>query len=426
MSTRSATRAVSPVAAGQRKPFPLFPLYAFWVLMTFEVDQFASAMVGGPFYRLPLLLLPVLAVAILSRGDKRAAYWPLIVFVTMHLGASIFAENTGLARDAFKFMLYMLLLFATTVSLLDTPPKMIVVLKIYLLHFIWFGVQGIPSGLVSWHPLLSNEDSYGPLMVMAIPVGFFFGLAAASPSWRWVGRGTFLLGVLGLVVSFARGAAITAGAVLVFIILRSPRPGRALIGLLLAALVLVPVAAMVVPLDQYIAELQSSSEGDEGRLAVWGIAYNVFRHSPIVGVGAFNFGPIASQITEPDPERAKGADPSQIYSLWTHNAPMQILAEEGLIGIVVWLVMLLGFVRRTARLRRPASQARWLARGGKEFDLKAVSLALDGAMLGWLGCSIFYNQLYVHWFWSLITMSYALAVIVDRASEGSGGKVSGS
>jgi hypothetical protein len=103
---------------------------------------------------------------------------------------------------------------------------------------------------------------------------------------------------------------------------------------------------------------------------------------------------------------------------------MQILAEEGLIGIAVWLVMLVGFVRRNARLRRPEAQARWLARGGQAFDLRAVSLALDGAMLGWLGCSIFYNQLYVHWFWSLITMSYALTVIIDRASEGSGGKAS--
>jgi O-antigen ligase len=414
--TATATQAL-PRVEQATKSFPLFPLYVFWVLVTWDLDQFLTAKTGIPFYRLPLLLLPILGVAIVSRGGKHVIHWPLVLFVAMHAVAGVFAENAGLARDALKTMLYMLVLFATTAALIDTPAKMFVIFKIYFWHFVWFGVQGIPSGLVSWHPLLANEDSYGPLMVMAMPIAFFFGLGTTSARWRWAARGTFLLAVLGLVVSFARGAAIGAGVVLLFIIARSPRPGRTLLGLLLAVLLLIPIAALVVPIDEYIAEIQSSAEGDETRMAIWGIAYTVFRYSPVYGVGAFNFGPVASQIVEPDPTRVKGADPAQIYMLWTHNAAMQILAEEGLIGIVLWILMVLAFFRWNARLRRPEATARWTALGGGAMDLRAVSLGLQGAMVGWLVCSVFYNQIYLHWFWSLLTLSYTLTLVVAPPAE---------
>lgn len=398
------------------RSFPLFPLYAFWALMTFEFDVFLSNTIGGPFYRLPMLLLPVLALGILSQGNKRAVYWPLIVFVLMHLGAAVFAENTGWARDGFKIMLYMLALFATSVCLLDSPAKVITVLKLYLLHFVWFGIQGIPSGLVKWHPTLGNEDSFGPLMVMAMPLAYFFALATSSRGWRWLARAAFFLSLLGLVASFARGAALTGGLVLLYILARSPRRIATLLGLLLVVILLLPVAGLFISVDEYIAEIKSSGDGDQGRLDVWGMAWTVFRHSPIYGVGAFNFGPTASQIIKPDATRTKGDDPAQLYTLWTHNAVMQILAEEGLIGILVWGTMLIGFLRRNARLRRSEARAQWAAHGGGTMDLKMVSLGLDGAMLGWLGCSIFYNQLYVHWFWSLVTISYVLATVVGRGA----------
>jgi len=408
----------APVPERAGKPLPAFPVYALWFLMTWEVDQYLSATIHGPFYRAPMLLVPVLFVALLSRGSKRALYWPLVVFVLLHLGAALFSVNAGLARDAFKYMLYVLVLFGCTVCFLDTPAKISVVLKLYLAHFIWFGIQGIPSGRVGWHPLLANEDSYGPLMVMAMGFAYFYGMATASRRWRRIAQIAFFLGMLGLVVSFARGAAIAGAATLLFILVRSPQRMKTIITLVVLVIVLVPVAAMFVSIDEYIAEIQSSSEGDDGRIAVWTLAWNVFKTSPVFGVGAFNFGPVASEITLPDEKRAKGADPAQLWNAWVHNAPMQILAEEGLIGIGVWIVMVLGFFRRNAHLRREDAKARWASWGGEVLDVRMISLGLDAAMIGWIGCSLFYNQIYLHWFWSLITLSYALALVVDRAPEG--------
>jgi O-antigen ligase len=411
--------------------FPLLLVYAFWVLTIFEFERYVSVRFGGPFYRIPTLLAPVLGVIALMSGNKRMIHWPLILFVLLHLGASVLAENAGYARDSLRFMLFMVLLLVSSVAILDAPARMIAIFKLYLLSFVWFAVQGIPSGLVWWHPLLANEDSYGPLMVIAMAFSYFFGLAVSSRRWKWFARATFLLSVLGVVASFARGAALTAGAVLLYILFRSPNRMRTIRGVLLAGMVLLPVAALVVPLDKYIETIQSvwsgrahSGEGDEPRLTIWQLGWNVFRESPIVGVGASNFGVIASKITPFDASRNMGADPAQLYSLALHNAYLQILAEEGIVGIALWLTMIVAFFRRMRRLRAEDAGRRWIAQGGGDVDLRAISLGLEGAMVGYLGSAFFYNQLYIHWFWSLLVMSWVLVGLTDSTPKSAETKVS--
>ncbi len=400
---------------GRSETFPLVIVYAFWVLTIFELDLFLAATIGGPFYRIPLFLAPVLGLCILSRGDKRILYWPLILFVLMHLGASLLAENAGFSRDAFKFMVYMLVLVAGSVSFLDSPSKLIVILKLYLLSFAWYGIQGMPSGRVVWHFLLANEDSYGPLMVLSMPFAYFFALATSSRRWRLLAGGVFVLSILGVVASFAKGAFLAAGAVLLYILLRSPQKGRTLAGLMLGAIVLLPVAALILPLDAYIEEMKTLSQGDEARTTLWQLAWNVFRESPLWGVGASNFGVVAARITSFDAVRAVKSDPAQLYGIAVHNPHMQILAEEGIIGITLWIGMIAGFFRWNRRLRTGDASALWRKRGGEDLDVQMIARALEGAMVGYLATSVFYNQLYIHWFWSIVTIAYVLSGLTSPA-----------
>lgn len=412
------TRVLS-IAAGSSSS-ALFLVRAFWILMTFEVDWFLTGILGAPFYRVPTLLLPVLAFMIVSRGNRRAIYWPLLIWVSLHAAAAVLAENAGYSRDAFKFMLYMLVLFAASVSYLDSPSTLITVLKLYLLSFVWFGVQGLPKGLVWWHPLLANEDSYGPMMVIGMALSYFFALATASALWRWIARTLFLVSLLGVVVSFARGAAVAAAVVLTHIVLRSPQRTKTLGALIVGALLLMPVAALIVPMDAYIEELRSTAEGDDARTTLWQLAWNVFKTSPLYGVGASNFGVVASKISAFDWTRAVAPDPAQLYRFAVHNAYMQILAEEGLIGIALWGGMIAAFVRWNAALRTERARVLWNSGGGSELDLPMIARGLEGAMLGYLCTALFYNQIYIHWFWSLLILCYALTRVTEGATQVAG------
>jgi hypothetical protein len=387
----------------------VFLVLVFWVLVVFEVDWFLTKRIGGPFFRIPMLLAPVLGLMVLLRGDRRMIYWPMILFVGLHVAASLLAENAGNSRDALKFMLYMVLLFASSVSFLDSPPKMIVVLKLYLLGFAWFGLQGLTSGLVFWHPLLANEDSYGPLMVVSMAFSYFFALATSSPLWRWIARGMFLVSVVGVVMSFARGAALAAAVVLLQILVRSPQRAKIMTGLVLATIALLPMTGLLLSVDAYIQELASISEGDKSRTTGWRVARMVFEESPVYGVGALNFGVVASRITPIDLARLMGkGDVAQLWSHTVHNPHFQILAEEGLIGIALWIGMIVSFFRWNRRLRTRDASALWNGREGDDLDLDMIARGLEGSMVGFLATSIFYNQLYVHWFWSLLTISYVL------------------
>jgi O-antigen ligase len=402
-----ASRVGARVGPRTRLNSPTFLLVvALWILMVFEIDLFLSAMVGGPFYRIPLLLAPIVVAATLAHWDKRAAYWPLILFTLHHLVASVVAQNAGLSRSPLKFMIYVLILFASSVVFVNSPPKANVILKLYLLSFVWFGLQGLQTGgRVVWHSLLANEDSYGPLMVMLMPISFFFALATSSATWRWIARVAFAIAVVGVIVSFARGAALTAAVVFLYILLRTPNKPKSFMFIMVAAIILMPMAGSLVKFDAFTAEVASSTEGDPARMAIWKMAWLVFKSSPIFGVGAANYGVVGAQVATPDIQLQMGAG---LYMLATHNAYLQILAEEGLIGIAIWITMLVSIFRWNRYLRTRQAEAIWLQKGGEHLKLRLISLGLDGSMLAFLGTAVFYNQLYIHWIWSLLIISYVL------------------
>jgi len=409
----SVTRVTS-----ERITFPLFLIYTFWVLHIFEPGWFLAGTIGGPFYKFPTILLPVLVIVSINYCQRRSLYWPLIVFVLLHLGASVFAENAGLSRLHFKFLVYMLLQFIGSVSLIDSPYKAITVLKVFLLGFIWYGIQGLPDGRVSWHTMLGNEDSYGPLMVMGLGFSYYFAMGIRSWWWRRLGYAVCLLCVIGTVVSLARGAVLSAGLVLFLVWLRSPRKLGTFMGGFAALLVFLLALKFILPSGVFFDEMQTISEGNkagtgQARWFLWQFAWEVFLDNPLFGVGVGNFGVIASKTISSDFTRPQFHDAHKLYGAGLHNIYFQILSEEGIIGVWVWTTMLVGFVRRIRFLRSQSADNQWNRHGGEGIDIRAISLGLESAMIAFLATGFFYNQLYVHWFWTLITITFVLSELTS-------------
>jgi O-antigen ligase len=398
---------------------PFIAVAIFAVILIWDIDVFLYSMTGAPFYRVPLLIAAFLAVRVSMAWQKQAVHWPLVVFTVMHVFASVFAENSGMARSPAKFLLYVCLFFAGTVIYADSARKATTLLQILLLSTIWFGVQGLGNGRVNWHPLMSNEDSYGPLMVIMLPLAYFYSVATESARWRWISRLAFLIALAGAVISFAKGAALAAGLVLLYMLFRSPRRGRFIGMLALAVAAALTIATFATfteagtglikgfSIDRYLAELGSSKEGDDTRTGLWMAAVTVFRYSPLFGVGAGNFGVVANVVAY---EEVRKLDIPGVYMITVHNPHFQILAEEGLIGMVCWFLILWSIHRWIRQIRAPGAQEEWQRRGGGPLNLRLVSYGLEGMLLAFLGTSIFYNQLYIHWIWSLMTISFLFAI----------------
>ena len=177
------------------------------------------------------------------------------------------------------------------------------------------------------------------------------GLAFTARSWtmRAVLSGTAILIAAGLAVSLSRGAFV-AGAVGVAVVLlsRSRRFGIAalLVGAL-AALVIYPafVEARLVSETgaASAAAYAATAESDAGRLMGVLAGPQIFLSSPLVGVGFGHYAAMSVIV---------GGTSVPIDA---HNWYMNVLAEEGLVGIVLWVLLQVAIVlelrKRPARAR---------------------------------------------------------------------------
>jgi O-antigen ligase len=339
-----------------------------WVFLFFEPHWLVSSSVGlrGVITRIPLMLLLPTLLLLLQRGRLETIHWPFALFLLLHLASWPLAMNRGLALGGFKKLLVFFIPFSATVSVITTPARVLALFKLFILSFLWYCAQGLPFGRVRWHTVLANQDAYGPLGVMALGLGYYFGSGSRPKLWRRLGYTIAALGLVAVISSMARGAFLGAIVVLSLLWIRSPHKIAALSYGVLGLIVSAIAAEIFFPGGAFWAEMATIFEegADTGtgrdRMVLWkDVGWRVFKEAPIFGVGAFNVGVVASEIIPPGALEGRYANPGTLYNRTLHNDFITILAEQGIAGFGVWLSMLISFFLCLRRLRRPAAREAW-------------------------------------------------------------------
>jgi O-antigen ligase len=138
------------------------------------------------------------------------------------------------------------------------------------------------------------------------------------------------------------------------------------------------------------------------RLGAQAAAQEMFLTSPLVGIGAGNFPPRYVEFTRDLGVRSLGSE------FPTHNLYLEVLAEEGLLGLIA-----LGFALLSAPL--------WLLRvwrslptvSPRDHDLRELSFGLLIAIAGYLAGSFFLHSAFFRYYWILL----ALVVCAAREAE---------
>jgi hypothetical protein len=115
-----------------------------------------------------------------------------------------------------------------------------------------------------------------------------------------------------------------------------------------------------------------------------------------------------------------------IYGRVLHSVHMEILVEFGLVGFATYIWMLVDFWKRNVALRSQRLVAPWARVTRGRLDLRNISLGLEAAMIAFLITGFFYDQLFVHWFYSLLIVNallHATAQRIARAAQTSLGAV---
>ena len=393
--------------------YPLLLVYTMWVLFLFEPEWWLASFGAAPLKRLPILLLPLAVGVTLFKADLRSLHWPMALFLILHMISLPFVINRGYAMEPFKLVLLVNVLLVASATTIDSARKALPILKMYFIHFAWWVIHGLPNGGVGWHSTLSNPDGFGPLMVIGIAFTSSFALGTRVKGTRYTAILVTTLCAVGLVAASARGAVLAMGPVFAVWWLRSHRKLATFVGVLLIIGVVAIASHILFPNGAFWEEMKSSMQGFDDptgadRKDLWLVGWEVFLQSPLVGVGARNFGAYAAENFLFGEASGFYENPAHLYGRSMHNIFFQLLAEQGIIGSAIFLFIIIDFVRRNKSLRTAGAIEHWEKAVGRRFDLRAISLGLEGAMVGFLASGFFYDQLYVNFFYSIVALNLIL------------------
>jgi O-antigen ligase len=313
---------------------------------------------------------------VLQLGKSRIPFpvWLFGAFVLWAFVASLVSPYTDIALDKVLDHLKLLAIMLIVVNALQTEGQLRFYLLFFLGCFVLFPVRGTlvgsddVSGRVVWNYAYSNPNDLATLCLIAL--GVALGLLFARPSRILVRLGGGISAILLLVVILltqSRGAVIglVAGMGPAFIWSGLKRPGR----LLLSAGVLALVVGLAIPavvwerlsgigmLTSTSTIAQADPEGSAAeRFEIQKVALQIVVDNPVFGVGLGAY-PLANARYAPELGRKDA-----------HNTYLNLAAELGLPGLVLWCALVLSVLRyayRSRRLAAPgelATQQAWIER----------------------------------------------------------------
>lgn len=235
------------------------------------------------------------------------------------------------------------------------------------------------------------------------------------PVLALLGLATASLCAAGVWLTASRGALIALAVMLVFAIVVA---GRWRIWVVLVAVMFASVSyvyfAAFAPesvRDRIAEPASGQARVQEGRTTIWQVAWRAFEANPAIGVGSGNFEVSSKKyVFEPGalPRSDEIVDAQQV----AHNSYLEVLAELGVIGLVLFATVIafaLGAALSASRIFRLAGDSR----------MQLVALCLAVGMVGHLAADFFFSAQYSKQLWLLLGLGPAMLTLA-RASAPSG------
>ncbi len=317
-----------------RKNFKLEYTPLNYVLIFFIIYTFISLCLGSLYLQIPLPF---------SLADERLQNWknyimfPIIFFIVLN--------NVKSIKDIKRLIFFM----AMAVLLIDYYT---------LMQIRWM------SG-PQYRDRINGTFSYlGPNELAAFLGSYIFVFFGTLPSSKIITKILFaisaILGFFCVVFLYSRGAYIGVIAALIVISLINKK------------ILLIPIAALLLFwqsfLPQTVIDRISETKTEEGtldvssqtRLDIWKVSLDLFYKNPLTGVG-YNVIPYVDL-------------PGGLHD--THNLYLKILAEEGLVGIIIILMLFRYALMYGWRLYKTANDS-FLKGLGVGFIMCVVSLMVS-------------------------------------------------
>jgi O-antigen ligase len=356
--------------------------------------------------RLPFLAMIALSFALLLAGkfdlsDKQSRlFLALLTLMALHVPLAV---NYGRAFFTLKDMLLMFVLYLGIVMFIDTVSRFRTFIPLWLGIHVFMAIHGIASRGRGIGGFLGDENDFAMAMNMIAPFPFFLAQAEQKSTKRLLYLGLSGLFVLAVIFTFSRGGFVGLLAVMICCCLRSPKKLRSV-----AVIVVLALLASLYAREGYMKRIESAWEEGisagtgEDRMYMWRFGWKMFMDNPAIGVGQGNFE--ARFADYEGDERLYG-----VTRTWraAHSLYLTLLPELGLVGGVIFFMMMRYLLKDLGAIRRSTPQ-----RFGQTQSMSATVLpyanAMEASLWGFLISSIFISTLYYPSFWVMMGFVVAL------------------
>ena len=347
----------------------------------------------------------------------RTANVMLLFLFAVHVTIStLLAHDPETAWGKWDWVIKSLLMTFVTMTLFQDRRRLHWLLVVVAASF---GLQGLKGGL--WvlrtggsnrvfgpdRSFFGDNNTFGLALCMALPLLLYLSREEARVWPKRAYRIMFVFSVIATLFTYSRGAFVGLVVVLGILIWRSPWRMRFAAAVAIAAFV--GVTFMPEGLKERIGSIsqQESSETRDGsvagRLDAWHTATRIAAANPVYGEGfrALWNRQIWETFYGRDYYAARDA----------HSIYFELLAEQGIGGLAIYLAVLATTLWSLARMRR-----RW--RGDPEHGyLSTHAEMIQLSLYPFLICGAFLGVAYFDFYFLLVAISAALAALSAKAEQ---------
>lgn len=408
----AAEPIISP--SGSRAPFYLVILY-----LLFEYGRPQESIPGLAVLHLPGIAALMLGAAIafshkVGLSDKQTRLFILLLaLMAFHIP---FALNNYWAFHTARAMLMTFVAYVGIVTFVDSPERFKGLITIWLGTHVYLAITSIIRGGRGQGGFLGDENDLSMTLTMVIPFTFFLALAETNGPKRVVYAVLTVTILAAQIVTLSRGGFVGLMAVGLYCWVRSPKKVASAALILLLVLFSVQAAP-----PTYWDEIRSIQQGTsdssaEGRIYLWKIGWTMFLDNPVLGVGQGNF-PFRFREYEISTGFYEGLHGTSRAGRAAHSLYFTLLPELGLVGALLWSLMLFHISQDLRLLRRFTYGAEGPKVGAKlsgslseptTTKVFYLTLAMEASLIAYLVTGIFISVLYYPNFWILMAFVVAL------------------
>jgi putative inorganic carbon (hco3(-)) transporter len=296
-------------------------------------------------------------------------------------------EGTARLVEFSKIMVMTLL----TIFLVTSQKKLKYLLMVTSLSLGIIAIKGTVFGILTggnfrvWGPpksFVADNNDFGLALNMIIPMLFFLARDEQNRKLKILFRITFFCCIVAVLLTYSRGALLGLTAIMGVLALKSRYKLVSAFLLVVAAFLIIsfaPAAWMERMGDFAGGKLDGSAQE---RITSWKFAWNLAKTYPITGGGFECFTPdLFATFSPRDPKTWLGGRTSS----GPHSIYFQVLAEQGFVGLGIFLALLASCMLSARGLKRRASRdpaISWIGSYAQVVELGLIAYMVSGAFLG--------------------------------------------